>query len=71
MTVKAKAAKIPTLNLPAGGGGQMFDLPVLVQVQAHDSGGNLLPVCWESEYSAGPGIKTNSATKFKAFNDPP
>lgn len=71
MIVKAKGSKIPSQNLPAGVG-QMFNLPVLVQVQAHDLGtGNLLPVCWESMYSAGPGIKVNSATKFKAFNDPP
>jgi hypothetical protein len=72
MTVKARDAKIPTQNLPAGMGGQMFDLPVLVQVQAHDVGtGMLLPVCWESEYSAGPNIKVNTGSKFKAFNDPP
>jgi hypothetical protein len=72
MIVKAKAAKIPAANLPAGTMGEMFELPVLVQVQGHkEVDGSLLPVCWESEYSAGAGIKTNTAKKFKAFNDPP
>jgi hypothetical protein len=72
MIVKARDSKIPAQNLPAGMGGQMFDLPVLVQVQAHDVGtGALLPVCWESEYSAGPQIKVNTSSKFKAYNDPP
>jgi len=70
MIVKAKDGKIPSQNLPAGMGGAMFDLPVLVQVQAHDIGtGQLLPVCWESEYTTG--VKANTSTKFKAFNDPP
>jgi hypothetical protein len=71
ITTKARGPKIPAQSLPAGAGGGMFDLPVLVQVQGHDvQSGALLPVCWESEYSA-PNVRTNSATKFKAFNDPP
>jgi hypothetical protein len=69
MIVKARDLKIPTQNLPAGSGGEMFNLPVLVQVQAHDAEtGMLLPVCWESEFSA---ASKNTGKKFKAANDPP
>ncbi len=73
--IKAKGAAIPVNTLPAASEeGKMFDLPVLSQIQARD-GSVDRPVCWESEYGAGPVpaevILRNTATKFKAINDPP
>jgi hypothetical protein len=69
MIVKARDRKIPSQNLPAGTAGVMFDLPVLVQVQAHEvPSGMLRPVCWESEFTA---ALKNTGKQFKAANDPP